>query len=41
VEQLAAAEAGYHAAFVEEFGRLPYANLVQARVKRAYPTRPG
>lgn len=33
VEQLAAAEAGYHAAFVEEYGRLPYANLVQARVK--------
>lgn len=35
VEQLAAAEAGYHAAFVEEYGRLPYANLVQARVKGA------
>ena len=34
VEQLAAAEAGYHAAFVEEYGRLPFANLVQARVKR-------
>ena len=33
VEQLNAAEAGYHAAFVEEYGRLPYANLVQARVK--------
>ncbi|MGO4230818.1 hypothetical protein AB4Y72_18390 [Arthrobacter sp. YAF34] len=33
VEQLNAAEAGYHAAFVEEHGRLPYANLVQARVK--------
>jgi len=33
VERLAAAEAGYHAAFVEEYGRLPYANLVQARVK--------
>ncbi|QDY89842.1 hypothetical protein E7Y32_06115 [Arthrobacter sp. UKPF54-2] len=35
VEQLAAAEAGYHAAFVEEYGRLPFANLVQARVKGA------
>jgi hypothetical protein len=33
VEQLNAAEAGYHAAFVEEYGRLPYANLAQARVK--------
>lgn len=33
VEQLAAAEAGYHGAFTEEFGRLPFANLVQARVK--------
>ncbi|BCW73270.1 hypothetical protein [Arthrobacter sp. NicSoilB8] len=33
VEQLSAAEAGYHAAFVEQYGRLPYANLVQARVK--------
>ncbi|MCX6498767.1 MAG: hypothetical protein NTU93_08190 [Arthrobacter sp.] len=33
VDQLTAAEAGYHAAFVEEHGRLPYANLVQARVK--------
>jgi hypothetical protein len=32
-EQLTAAEAGYHAQFVEEFGRLPFANLVQARVK--------
>jgi hypothetical protein len=27
------AEAGYHAAFVDEFGQLPFANLVQARVK--------
>jgi hypothetical protein len=35
VEQLTAAEAGYHGAFVEEHGRLPYANLVQARVKGA------
>ena len=35
VEQLNAAEARYHAAFVEEYGRLPYANLVQARVKGA------
>lgn len=33
VEQLNTAEAGYHAAFVEEFGRLPFANLVQSRVK--------
>jgi hypothetical protein len=33
VEQLSAAEAGYHAAFREEFGRLPFANLVQARLK--------
>ncbi|MGP4030492.1 hypothetical protein [Pseudarthrobacter sp. 1C304] len=33
VEQLNAAEASYHAAFVEEYGRLPYANLVQARIK--------
>ena len=31
--QLAGAEAGCHAAFVEEFGRLPFANLVQARNK--------
>jgi len=31
--QLAGAEAGCHAAFVEEFGRLPFANLVQARAK--------
>lgn len=35
VQQLAAAEAGYHAAFVDEFGRLPFANLVQARAKGA------
>lgn len=33
VEQLNTAEAGYHAAFVQEYGRLPYANLVRARVK--------
>ena len=33
VEQLAAAEAAHHAAFVTDYGRLPYANLVQARVK--------
>ena len=32
-EQLSAAEAGYHAAFVEDHGRLPFANLVQSRVK--------
>ncbi|PVZ57006.1 hypothetical protein [Arthrobacter sp. H-02-3] len=33
VGELNAAEAAYHAAFVAEYGRLPYANLVQARVK--------
>ncbi|MFC4396976.1 hypothetical protein [Arthrobacter sedimenti] len=32
-DQLNGAEAGYHAAFVEKFGRLPFANLVQARTK--------
>ena len=32
-DQLNGAEAGYHAAFVAEFGRLPFANLVQARTK--------
>jgi len=32
-EQLNDAAAGYHAAFVEQFGRLPFANLVQARTK--------
>jgi hypothetical protein len=32
-EQLAGAEAGYHAGFREEYGRLPFANLVQARAK--------
>ena len=32
-DQLSGAEAGYHAAFVAEFGRLPFANLVQARTK--------
>ncbi|WP_426979622.1 hypothetical protein ACQCSU_10355 [Pseudarthrobacter sp. O4] len=31
--ELNPAEAGYHADFREEFGRLPFANLVQARVK--------
>lgn len=36
VEQLNAAEADHHAAFVEEFGRLPFANLVQARVRGSY-----
>lgn len=35
VDQLTAAEARYHAAFLDEYGRLPYANLVQARVKGA------
>jgi hypothetical protein len=35
VEQLASTEAGYHGAFIAEYGRLPYANLVQARVKGA------
>ncbi|MDQ0771503.1 hypothetical protein QF031_004252 [Pseudarthrobacter defluvii] len=32
-DQLNGAEAAYHAAFVEEFGRLPFANLAQARTK--------
>jgi hypothetical protein len=32
-EELNAAEAGCHAAFVEEHGRLPFANLVRARVR--------
>ena len=32
-EHLAKAEADYHAAFVEEHGRLPFANLVRARTK--------
>lgn len=40
VEELAATEADYHAAFVGEFGRLPFANLVQARVKSAPPAGP-
>lgn len=31
--QLNSAEAGYHAAFVAEFGRLPFANLKQARTR--------
>jgi hypothetical protein len=35
VQDLAAAEAHYHAAFAEGFGRLPFANLVQARVRDA------
>ncbi|WP_426764754.1 hypothetical protein ACP3TD_00170 [Pseudarthrobacter sp. 1G09] len=30
-EQLNLVEAGYHAGFVAEFGKLPFANLVQAR----------
>lgn len=33
VDQLNQAEAACHAAFVGEFGRLPFANLVQSRVK--------
>ena len=33
VEQLTPTEAAYHAAFVAEYGRLPFANLVQTRVK--------
>ncbi|MDQ0662446.1 hypothetical protein QFZ35_000944 [Arthrobacter ulcerisalmonis] len=32
-EQLNDAEAAYHSAFVAEFGRLPFANLVQARTR--------
>ncbi|MDQ0754877.1 hypothetical protein [Arthrobacter sp. B3I4] len=35
LQDLAAEEARYHAAFVAEFGQLPFANLVQARVKGA------
>lgn len=34
-EQLNDAEAGYHEAFTEAYGRLPFANLVQARTKAA------
>jgi hypothetical protein len=34
VEQLAAAEAEYHAGFRADYGRLPFANLVQARTGR-------
>jgi hypothetical protein len=37
VDRLNAAEAGYHAAFEEEYGRLPYANLVQVRAKGKKP----
>ncbi|AXJ09187.1 hypothetical protein [Arthrobacter sp. PM3] len=37
VDQLNGAEAAYHAAFVDEYGRLPYANLVQARAKGKKP----
>ncbi|XAS63993.1 hypothetical protein ACOM2C_11995 [Pseudarthrobacter sp. So.54] len=33
VEQLNEAEAGCHTAFVDQYGRLPFANLVRARVK--------
>jgi hypothetical protein len=33
VEELNAAEARYHTEFRQDHGRLPYANLVQARVK--------
>ncbi|MGG5170691.1 hypothetical protein ACQR35_00740 [Pseudarthrobacter sp. J1738] len=32
-EELSNAEAGYHAAFIAEHGRLPFANLVRARGK--------
>lgn len=32
-EAVTGAEAGYHARFREDHGRLPFANLVQARVK--------
>lgn len=34
VEELTAAEAAYHAVFVGDHGRLPFANLIQARVRR-------
>ncbi|MCB5274144.1 hypothetical protein BJG92_01671 [Arthrobacter sp. SO5] len=40
-EQLSVAEAGYHAAFVKDYGRLPFANLVQARVKGNSSTAAG
>lgn len=33
VGELTEAEARYHAAFVAEYGRLPFANLIQTRVK--------
>jgi hypothetical protein len=32
-EALGKAEAEYHTAFIEEYGKLPFANLVRARVK--------
>lgn len=32
-EQLTTAEADYHSAFVDVYGRLPFANLVRARAK--------
>jgi hypothetical protein len=32
-EALNKAEADYHSAFIEEYGKLPFANLVRARVK--------
>lgn len=35
VGRLNAAEAEYHAAFVEAHGKLPFANLVQARIRGA------
>jgi hypothetical protein len=33
-EGLSAAEADYHAAFIATHGRLPFANLVQARARK-------
>ena len=32
-EQLTKAEADYHTAFIEEYGQLPFANLLRARAK--------
>jgi hypothetical protein len=36
-DEVNSAEAGYHAAFLAAYGRLPFANLVQARTKEQRP----